>query len=120
MYGTAIGNRGGSSLSGSYSEVGFVVTDESAVKALLESAKLRLYAAFSAQIAHWSSDKPQYGPFVSAGAGSSSLCGGTGKNLLRKGRSEVRDIGFTCAARRANRRRRIRVLISGRMKMMNS
>ena len=93
-----------------------MATDESAVKALLGSAKLRLYAAFSAQMAHWSSDRLQYGPFVSV----SASCGGTGKSLFRKGRSEVRDIGFTCAARRANRRRRVRVFISGRMKMMNS
>ena len=107
-------------LSGSCSEAKFVAVDESAVKALLESAKLRLYDAFSAQMAHWSSDKLQYGPFVSAGAGSSSLCGGTGKSLLRKGRSEVRDIGFACAARRANRRRRVRVFISGRTNIMNS
>jgi hypothetical protein len=107
-------------LSGSYSGARFGATDESAVKALLESAKLRLYDAFSAQMAHWSSDRPQYGPFVSMGNGSSSLCGGMGKRLLRKGRSEVRDISFACAARRANRRRRVRVFISGRMKIRNS
>lgn len=64
-----IGNWGGSSLSGSGLEVKFGATDESTVKALLESAKLRLYDAFSAQMAHWSSDKFQYGPFVSVGAG---------------------------------------------------
>lgn len=120
IYGTVIGNRGGSSLLASCSEGKLVATDERAVKALLESAKLRLYAAFSAQMAHWSSDRTQYGPFVSVGAGSSSLCGGMGKSLVRKGRSEVKDIGFACVARRANRRRRVRVFISGRMKIRNS
>ena len=52
MYGVEIGNWGGSLLSGSCSGVRFGATDESAVKALLESAKLRLYDAFSAQMAH--------------------------------------------------------------------
>ena len=47
MYGIAIGNRG-SLLSRLCSGAKFEVTDESAVKALLESAKLRLYNAFSA------------------------------------------------------------------------
>ena len=47
-----IGNRGGSLLSGLCSGAKFGATDESAVKALLESAKLRLYDAFSAQMAH--------------------------------------------------------------------
>ena len=93
---------------------------ESAVRALLESVKLRLYDAFSAQMAHWSSDRFQYGPFISVGAGSSSLCGGMGRSLLRKGRRDVREIGFTCAVRRAKRRRRVRVLISGRINIKNS
>ena len=81
MYGIVIGNRG-SLLSGLCSGAKFGATDESTVKALLESAKLRLYDAFSAQMAHWSSDRLQYGPFVSVGPGSSSLCGGIGKSLL--------------------------------------
>jgi hypothetical protein len=46
-------------LSGSCSEAKFGATDERAVKALAESAKFRLYDAFSAQMAHWSSDKLQ-------------------------------------------------------------
>ena len=47
MYGIVIGNRG-SLLSKLCSGAKFGVTDESAVKVLLESAKLRLYDAFSA------------------------------------------------------------------------
>ena len=66
MYGIVIGNRG-SLLSGLCSGAKFGVTDESAVKALLELAKLRLYDAFSAQMARWSPDRLHYGPFVSVG-----------------------------------------------------
>ena len=82
MYGMVIGNRGGSLLSELCSGTKFGATDESAVKALLESAKLRCYDAFSAQMAHRSSDMLQHGPFVSVGPDSSSLCGGIGKSLL--------------------------------------
>ena len=94
--------------------------DDNAVKALLESAKLRLYDAFSAQTAHWSLDRLQYGPFFSVGADSSSVCGGGGKNLSWKGRRDVRDVGFICIVMRAMRRRRVRVFIRGRMKIKNS
>ena len=70
MCGIVIGNRG-SLLSRLCSGAKFGVTDESAVKALLESAKLRLYDAFLAQMAHWSSDRLHYGLFVPVGTGES-------------------------------------------------
>ena len=96
----------------------FEPTYGSTVKASLESAKLRLYDALSTRMAHWSIDRHQYEPCVLASAQSlSSLRSGIGKRLLLKGGGEVVYIGFTCAARRGNRPRRIQVPAGGRMKI---
>lgn len=87
------------------------------VRAFVASAKLRLYDAFSAQMAHWSSDRAQYLPRWRPEALSVLSPDDTRR---RAGNRDDMIIGFACDASREKRLLIPRVLMRGSKKSRNS